>query len=91
MASPRTHRSLTSAAPSKERKDTGLLRVTVEAVTARTLTLNSKETGIFKYPLSAFQGPLPKAGDEIPLTLGSPPKEKPDLNDLRALLQELVG
>ena len=85
MPSPRQHRSLKSRSNS--------LPMTVEAVTPSTITLSSAKTGIIKWPTSHFSGIL-KKGDQISLTLGELPKpliEKPDLNDLRSLLQELVG
>lgn len=67
--------------------------MTVETVTTKTITLSSPETGIFKWPASHLAN-TPKKGDTISLTLGNIPKpttEKPDLSDLRSLLQDLVG
>jgi hypothetical protein len=67
--------------------------MTVEAVTTKTVTLSSELTGILKWPTSHLSKTI-KKGDTISLTLGDIPKptiEKPDLNDLRSLLQDLVG
>lgn len=84
MPSPRQHRSIKSRTCSIE--------MTIEAITSKTITLSSPETGILKWPISNSSGTL-NQGDKISLTLGEIPKpiiEKPDQNDLHALLQELI-
>jgi hypothetical protein len=87
----RQHRSLKSKneAPSLP---SSTIEMDVEAITAKTVTLSSKQTGIIKWPVAGFSKKI-KAGDKVKLTLGTPPvqKEQPDIQDLRQLLQELVG